>query len=34
MKEGIHDVQLVNRLVPGEGEGENGPNGGGLRDAE
>lgn len=32
MEEGILDVQLVDRLVPGEGEGKNSSKCGGLHD--
>jgi hypothetical protein len=32
MKEGVLDVELMDRAVPGEGEGEDGANGGELDD--
>jgi hypothetical protein len=32
MEEGVLDVKLMDRLVPGEGEGENNTNGGELDD--
>jgi hypothetical protein len=32
MEQGILDIELMNRLVPGESESENGPSGGELDD--